>query len=158
MPKIITIKVKETEKELKGLLKKLPPFFHPRIEFLLKLKKKNGEGSKLYWAKVMGVQGNTIQKWRTLYRDKGIKGLITLPKNGFKITVINDKQRKFIKETLKSKKTVKTIGELTTLVNKKFKSDIKYATLLAYCKRHHGSFVSEIVSKRLKSKKIKNKK
>lgn len=155
MPKVITIKVKETEKELKGLLKKLPPFFHPRIEFLLKLKKKNGEGSKLYWAKVMGVQGNTIQKWRTLYRKKGIKGLITLPKKGYKITVIDDKQRKFIKDIIKSKKSIKTIGELTALVNKKFKSNIKYATLLAYCKRHHASFVKQLVSKRIKSKKIK---
>ncbi|MCX8080484.1 MAG: hypothetical protein N3F09_04515 [Bacteroidia bacterium] len=155
MPKIITIKVKESEKELKLLLKKLPPFFHPRIEFLLKLKKKNGEGSKLYWAKVMGVQGNTIQKWRTLYRKKGIKGLITLPKKGFKITVIDDKQRKYIKDIVKSKKSVKSIGELTHILNKKFKTNIKYATLLAYCKRHHPSFVKEIVNKRLHYKKKK---
>jgi hypothetical protein len=58
--------IKETEKEIKKLLKEINPFIGQRLRVLLILKQNEKEGiSKRDVAKLAGVNPNCAQNWRT---------------------------------------------------------------------------------------------
>jgi hypothetical protein len=60
--------IKETEKEIKKLLKESNPFIGQRLRVPLVLKQNEKEGiSKREAAKLAGVDPNSVQNWRTLY-------------------------------------------------------------------------------------------
>jgi len=67
--------IKETEKEIKNLLKQSIPFIGQRLRSLLILKQNEESGiSKCNVAKLVGVDSNSVQNWRTLYTNSGIEG------------------------------------------------------------------------------------
>jgi transposase len=82
--------IKETEKEIKNLLKQSIPFIGQSLRVLLILKQNEKEGiSKREVSKLVGVDPNSVQNWRTLYLNSGIDGLLKHQKKGFKPSVFN---------------------------------------------------------------------
>ena len=74
-----TFKIKESESELKKLLKKSPPMIAKRLQALLVLKQNENFGiSKRIVADEIGVNHNSIQSWRTLYIEGGINTITCL--------------------------------------------------------------------------------
>ncbi len=83
LPKIIVIK--ESEKEIKHLLKVSIPFIAQRLRVLLILKQHESTGiSKREAATLAGVCPDSVHKWRTIYMKAGIEGIIKHNKIGFK--------------------------------------------------------------------------
>jgi transposase len=82
--------IKETEKEIKKLLKDSSPFIGQRLRVLLILKQNEEIGiSKRGVAKLADVDPNSVQNWRTLYINTGIEGLMKHQKKGFKSSVFS---------------------------------------------------------------------
>ena len=85
MPSIKKIIIKETEKQIKKLLKESNSFIGQRLRVLLILKQNEEIGiSKREVAKLAGVNPNSVQNWRTLYINTGIEVLMKHQKTGFK--------------------------------------------------------------------------
>ena len=90
MPSVKKMIIKETEKEIKKLLKESKPFIGQRLRVLLILKQNEEIGiSKREVAKLAGVDPNSVQNWRTLYINTGIEGLMKHQKTGFKPSVFS---------------------------------------------------------------------
>ncbi|WP_281637099.1 hypothetical protein [Flavobacterium marginilacus] len=66
------ILVKESEQELKSLMRKQPVHLKNRIQMLLVLKKSEVLLSKEALSKILKINYNTAQKWRTAYSKNGI--------------------------------------------------------------------------------------
>lgn len=76
--------IRETEKEIKKLLKESNSFIGQRLRVQLILKQNQEVGiSKREVAKLAGVDSNSVQRWRNLYINTGIEGLLKLDKVKF---------------------------------------------------------------------------
>ena len=135
------ITVKESSKELKQLQKNKPLSIIKRLNMLLELKK-NGLGgiSKRQLAKLVGVDPNSIQKWRTIYLKEGIAGIITHGRVGFKPSLLTKEEHKKIEEKLhQPKDALRGYKELMQWIKDELGKDMKYTTVVEYSKRHFGS-------------------
>lgn len=141
MPKLIPIK--ESLGELKQLLKKATPLIAPRIRVLIEMKKAGETGiSKRELADKIGVNYNSVQTWRMLYQAGGIKALCSHNKKGFKPSVFTKEEHDAIAGKLKDPKNgLRGYTELLDWVEKEFKKEVKYNTLLKYSRRNFGSRV-----------------
>lgn len=139
--KILTIK--ETEKEIKKLLKQSIPFIGQRLRVLLILKQNEEFGiSKREVAKQANVDPNSVQKWRTLYSNGGIEGLIKHKKTGFKPSVFNLEEHNELQTILNNPENgLQGYVELKDWLEKKTGKTFKYNTLLYYCIRNFKSSV-----------------
>jgi transposase len=135
------IVVKETLSELKSVLKKAPPLIGPRIRVLIEIKKNEKTGiSKREIAKLVGVDPNSVQSWRTLYGKGGLKALQKHNKKGFKPSVFTQEEHQAIEKKLKTPTNgLRGYTELLTWAEEEFKKNIKYNTLLKYSIKHFGS-------------------
>lgn len=140
-PKIITIK--ETEKEIKSLLKKSIPFIAQRLRLLLILKQYEKTGiSKREAAKLAGVDPNSVQNWRTLYLQSGIEGLTHHEKIGFKPSVFSSEEHLLLEEKLNDPhNNIQGYVELKDWLEKEVGKTFNYNTLLFYCIRNFKSNV-----------------
>ena len=140
-PKVITIK--ETEKEIKNLLKKSIPFIAQRLRVLLLLKQNEEAGiSKREVAKLAGVDPNSVQNWRTLYMNKGIDGLMKHHKTGFKPSVFTPKEHDLLEKKLKDPENgLQGYVELKEWLENEVGKTFHYNTLLFYCIRNFKSSV-----------------
>ncbi|NQY00948.1 MAG: helix-turn-helix domain-containing protein, partial [Flavobacteriaceae bacterium] len=68
--------VKESIKELKRLQKVSKPLFIPRLRMLQVIKDSKKPLSKTALSKLVGVNHNSIQKWRSMYLEGGLEGLL----------------------------------------------------------------------------------
>ena len=113
-----------------------------RMRLLIELKKgKSGAQSKLVLAEKLGVNHNSIVKWRNLYLSGGIEALLQDGrKGGYKPSVVNKQEHEQLK-TLLNDKHNQIVGytELLNWVNKELKKDMKYITLVKYVERHFGT-------------------
>ena len=141
MSKAKIIHVKESSKELKQLQKNQPLTIIKRLNMLIELKKNRSEGiSKRQLAKVIGVDPNSIQSWRTVYANEGIKGIISHGRIGFKPSLITKEEHKKIENKLKQpKNALRGYKELMQWIKDEFGKEIKYTTVVEYSKRHFGS-------------------
>ena len=141
LPKYIVIK--ETLSELKTLLKKASPLIRPRLRVLIEMKKNEKSGiSKRDLAKLVGVDPNSAQTWRTIYYKGGIAALQKHEKKGFKPSVFTLEEHKAIEKKLKDPKNgLRGYVELLDWTEQEFKKQIKYNTLLKYSIKHFGSKV-----------------
>ncbi|NJM80895.1 MAG: helix-turn-helix domain-containing protein [Flavobacterium sp.] len=92
MPSVKKIIIKETEKEIRKLLKVKVSnsFIGQRLRVLLILIQNEEIGiSKEELAKLVGLDPNSIQNWRKLYSNTGIEGLMKHKKTAFKPSVFN---------------------------------------------------------------------
>ena len=141
MSKATIIHIKESSKELKQLQKNQPLTIIKRLNMLLELKKNGINGlSKRQLAKLIGVDPNSIQKWRTIYVNAGIKGIISHGRIGFKPSLITKEEHKKIEHKLNQpKNALRGYKELMQWIKDEFGKEIKYTTVVEYSKRHFGS-------------------
>ena len=69
--------VKQTIKELNRLQKTSKPLFIPRLRMLHVIKQSDKALSKNALSKLVGVNHNSIQKWRKMYLEGGLEGLLS---------------------------------------------------------------------------------
>ncbi len=138
-PKIII--VKEEISDLKQKIKKVKPIFIPRIRMLIEIKKSENQAvSKRDLAEIIGVNHNSIQKWRKIYEEGGLELLCSHKKTGFKKSIIKPEEHLQIEELLKNPLNgLNGYKELVEWFEMKFSKKIKYNTLMKYCKRKFGS-------------------
>jgi len=141
MSKAKIIHIKESSKELKQLQKNQPLIIIKRLNMLLELKKNGAYGlSKRQLAKLIGVDPNSIQKWRTIYIKEGIKGIVSHGRIGFKPSLITKEEHKKIEHKLNQpKNALRGYKELMQWIKDEFGKEIKYTTVVEYSKRHFGS-------------------
>ena len=130
-----TLVIKETEKEIKILLKQSIPFISQRLRVLLILKQNEKAGiSKREVAKLAGVDPNSVQNWRTLYLNAGIEGLIKHQKIGFKPSVFTTIEHTMLEAKLNSSQNgLQGYVELKDWIEKETGKKFNYNTLLYYC-------------------------
>ena len=132
-PKLIVIK--ESEKEIKHLLKSATPFIAQRLRVLLILKQHEVTGiSKREAATITGVCADSIHKWRTIYLRDGVAGLMKHNKIGYKPSVFSSEEH----TRLEAKLNDPTNGlhgyvELKEWIRKEFGKEILYRTVVNYC-------------------------
>jgi len=141
MSKAKIIHIKESSKELKQLQKQQPLTIIKRLNMLIELKKDGANGiSKRHLAKLIGVNPNSIQKWRTLYINEGIKGIVSHGRIGFKPSLISKQEHKKIEHKLNQpKNALRGYKELVQWIKDEFGKELKYTTVVEYSKRHFGS-------------------
>lgn len=135
--------IKETEKEIKNLLKQSIPFIGQRLRVLLILKQNEEIGiSKRDVAKLAGVDPNSVQNWRTLYLNAGIDGLMKHQKTGFKPSVFNAIEHNMLETKLNNPQNgLQGYVELKSWIEKESDKIFNYNTLLYYCIRNFKSSV-----------------
>lgn len=135
--------IKETEKEIKKLLKQSIPFIGQRLRVLLVLKQNETEGiSKREVAKLAGVDPNSVQNWRTLYINFGIEGLMEHKKKGFKPSVFTSTEHHKLEAKLNNPQNgLQGYVELKAWLEKESGKTFNYNTLLYYCIRNFKSSV-----------------
>jgi transposase len=135
------IHIKESSRELKQLQKNQPLTILKRLNMLIELKKNGSNGlSKRQLAKLIGVDPNSIQKWRTIYINEGINGIVSHGRVGFKPSLITKEEHKKIEQKLnQTKNALRGYKELMQWIKDEFGKEIKYTTVVEYSKRHFGS-------------------
>ena len=141
MSKAKIIHIKESSKELRQLQKNQSLLIIKRLNMLIELKKNGANGiSKRQLAKLIGVDPNSIQKWRTIYINEGIKGIISHGRIGFKPSLITKEEHKKIEHKLNQpKNALRGYTELMHWIKDELGKEIKYTTVVEYSKRHFGS-------------------
>src|ERR1017187_5746625 len=96
-----TFKIKESESELKKLMKTSTPMIAKRLHALLIFRSNEREGiSKRHVADQIGVNHNSVQTWRSAYIKGGIKLVMSHSNLGYKPSKINKKQEQALKKQL----------------------------------------------------------
>ena len=140
MANALSFPVKETKQHLQALLKKQPSSLRSRIVMLLIIKKHSSPLSKIELARLVGVNPNSIQSWRTIYLDQGIQGLLRHNKGGKRREVITPETHKAIEKRLRSSEDAfGSFKELQEWVDEHYIKGIKYVTINSYVKRHFGA-------------------
>ena len=135
--------IKESTAELKRLLKKASPLIAPRLRVLIEIKKAGDTGiSKRELASATGVNHNSAQTWRTLYSKGGINAICSHNRKGFKKSVFDKEEHNAIGKKLQDPKNgLRGYTELLDWIEREFKKEVKYNTLLKYCMKNFGSRV-----------------
>lgn len=98
--------------------------------------------SKRDLAAAAGVNHNSAQTWRSLYSKGGIKAICSHKRKGFKKSVFNKEEHDAIEKKLNDPKNgLSGYTALLDWVEKKFKKEVKYNTLLKYSIKNFGSKV-----------------
>jgi transposase len=110
---------------------------------LLILKQYESTGiSKREASLLAGVCPGSIQKWRTLYMEAGIEGLMKHNKTGFKPSIFTLAERDRIAEKLNNPENgLRGYVELKEWIRKEFGKDILYRTVVNYCVTNFHSCV-----------------
>lgn len=134
-PKSFTIK--ESESEIKRLMKSSPAMIAKRLQALLVFKRNQSRGvSKRLVADAIGVNHNSVQTWRRLYIEGGIELLMSHFNVGYKPSQINEEQEQAIKKQLNDPNNgVVGFIELLEWFNKTFQRDINYKTFHGFVVR-----------------------
>lgn len=140
-PKIIT--VKESIRDLKLKLKHAKPLIAPRLRMLIEIKLNESTGiSKRVLATRVGANHNSIQTWRSVYRDGGIDALTSHKKVGFKKPLFTAEQHFIIEAKLHDPLNgLRGYKELLEWIENEFDKEYKYNTVLKYCRRKFNSRV-----------------
>lgn len=134
-----TFKIKQSESELKKIMKNSTPMIAKRIHSLLVFKRNEATGiSKRLVAAEIGVDHNSVQTWRTLYIQGGIKMLMSHSNIGYKPSKITDEQELALKEQLNNPLNgMAGFIELLDWFNKSFKTDLNYKTFHGFVVRKY---------------------
>ena len=130
-------KIKESESEIKKLIKSNPKMISKRLQALLIFKRYESQGvSKRLVADEIGVNHNSVQTWRSLYIDGGIKLLAAHSNIGYKPSKINKAQEQALKVQLDNPLNG-MVGfiELLDWFNKKFGTSLNYKTFHGFVVR-----------------------
>lgn len=135
------ILVKESEQELKLLMRKQPIHLKNRIQMLLVLKKSEVLLSKEALSKILKINHNTAQKWRTSYSKNGLEGLLFDGRIGFKPSLISADLHQAIEKRLHSPKDAFTsyVDLIQWITDNYMSQGINYQTINSYVKRNFGA-------------------
>ena len=135
LPKIF--KIKESESELKKLMKSSTSMIAKRLQALLVFKRHQATGiSKRLVADEIGVNHNSVQTWRSQYIEGGIKLLLSHSNIGYKPSKINDEQEQALKKQLNDPHNgMVGFVELLDWFNKTFQTDLNYKTFHGFVVR-----------------------
>ena len=140
MSNALKIIVKETLPELKKMLKGSPAHQSPKIRMLIIIKQSEIVLNKNELALQVGVNHNSIQKWRKNYQLRGIKGLLKDGRIGFKPSLISNEVHEQIRIKLYNpEKAFTSFKDLQHWVDTHFVKGINYNSLRHYVKRHFGA-------------------
>ncbi len=141
MAKSKQIIVKESEETLYKLRLKQPAHLRKRIDLLLVLKRSPVSLSKLELARALKINHNTAQKWRNLYFEKGMDGLLFYGRIGFKPSIISKELHLEIQARLNSPKDAFTsyIDLIQWITENYMPQGINYQTINSYVKRNFGA-------------------
>ena len=130
-------RIKESESQIKKLIKTSVPMIGKRLHALLVFKRHESSGiSKREVADEIGVNHNSVQTWRALYMEGGIKALMTHSNIGHKPSKINTQQEKALKMKLGDESNgIVGFNELLYWFDKKFKTKINYKTFHGFVVR-----------------------
>lgn len=132
-----TFKIKESESEIKKLMKTRNSMIAKRLQALLVFKRNEDSGiSKRLVSGEIGVNHNSVQTWRRLYIEGGIKMLMSHSNIGYKPSKINDDQEQALKNQLENPSNG-MVGfiELLDWFNKTFETTINYKTFHGFVVR-----------------------
>ncbi len=143
MASALIIPVKEDLTELRKLLKNASPMMIPRIKMLIEMKKEGEKGiSKQELMDRIGVCSQSIQNWRTTYKNEGLEKLLKHNRKGFKPSVFTQDEHQRLFEILNNPDNdLNGFVELNEWVKNEFDKEIKYNTLLKYCIKNFGAKV-----------------
>lgn len=132
-----TFKIRESENEIKKLMKSSNAMIAKRLHALLVFKRNEESGiSKRIVADEIGVNHNSVQTWRTLYIKGGIKMLVSHSNIGYKPSKINDEQEQALKDQLNNPYNgMVGFVELLDWFNKTFQTNINYKTFHGFVVR-----------------------
>jgi transposase len=132
-----TFVIKESEEEIKRLIKHNQPMIAKRLHALLIFKRNELTGiSKRDVADQTGVNHNSIQAWRKLYIDGGIDKLMSHLNIGYKPSKITKEQEQVLEAKLNNPKNgIVGFVELLDWFNNTFQSSIKYKTFHGFVVR-----------------------
>lgn len=142
MAKPKNVIVKESIEVLKDFKKKAScNLISNRMSMLIVLKKHESTGiSKRELALKVGINQNSAQKWRTLYVNQGIEGLLQHGRIGFKPSVFSKEQHTALETKLKDPKNgLRGYVELLSWAETEFKTTFKYNTILKYVEKNFGT-------------------
>lgn len=140
MANALKIVVKETLPELKKILKSSSAHQAPKLKMLMVIKQSEVDLNKNELANQVGVNHNSIQKWRKKYQANGLKGLLSDGRIGFKPSVISKEVHEQIRIKLHNPDGAFTsFKDLQHWVDANFKKGINYNSLRHYVKRHFGA-------------------
>lgn len=132
-----TFKIKESESEIKLLIKKSNSMIAKRLHALLVFKRNEDYGiSKRLVSDEIGVNHNSVQTWRNLYIKGGITMLISHSNIGYKPSKINKEQEEALKKQLENPYNgMVGFVELLDWFNKTFETAINYKTFHGFVVR-----------------------
>jgi transposase len=132
-----TFKIKESEIEIKKLMKNSRPMIAKRLQALLVFKRNEDVGiSKRLVSDAIGVNHNSVQAWRGLYIKGGIKMLMSHSNIGYKPSKINEEQEEAIKKQLENPHNgMVGFVELLDWFNKTFETTLNYKTFHGFVVR-----------------------
>ena len=137
MPKKITINVKESIKELKGLQKKQPSNYN-RLQMLILIK----EGiivSKDGLAAALNVSNKSVHVWRTRYNEGGIEALLEDNRGGKQGQITEKVHQKLATRLNNSKDGFKSFIEIQQWLKENFDIQMEYHAVNKYIKRKFGA-------------------
>ena len=135
------IEIKESISQLRVALKKSSALIVPRLRMLVSLKQA-GENSisKRKLAYLLGVDPNSVQKWRSLYQKGGLSLLCTHQREGPKARLFTPQEHQALSEHLHNPENgLQGYKELQAWIATHFGKKIHYGSLWRYCKSHFGS-------------------
>jgi transposase len=137
MPKKITINVKESIKELKGLQKKQPSNYN-RLQMLILIK----EGiivSKDGLAAALSVSNKSVHVWRTRYNEGGIEALLEDNRGGKQGQITEKVHQKLATRLNNSKDGFKSFIDIQQWLKENFDIQMEYHAVNKYIKRKFGA-------------------
>jgi transposase len=135
-----TIIVKESIKELKSLQKTKKRLLIPRLRMLQVIKENKKALSKTDLARLVGVNHNSIQRWRTMYLKGGLEGLLAHKTTASAPFMFTKQERDKIEEKLSDPKAgLRGYKELQQWVEEEFDKKVKYNSLMMFCRNQFGT-------------------
>ncbi len=133
--------IKESIATLKKLQKTAIPMVATRIRALIVFKQYEETGiSKRRVADLVGANHNSVQTWRTLYKQGGIDAVLHYEKHTGRPSDITPSEHEQIEEKLKDPKNgLRGYVELLEWMEQTFNRTFKYNTVLKYSYRHFQS-------------------
>ena len=138
MANSLEVTVKESMADLKAMYKEQPKHLKQRIEMLMVLKKSEVSLSKSVLAEKVGVNHNSITKWRRAYNAGGLKKLLEFKRKSNKKAIITPEVDKAIEKKLKDAHApFRSYTELVEWISDNFIKGINYHTVNKYVKRKY---------------------
>jgi len=138
MANSLEVHVKESIVELKAIHKLQPKHLKQRIEMLMVIKRSEFTLSKAALAEKVGVNHNSITKWRRAYNIGGVKKLLEFNRKSNKQSLITPEVDKAIEKKLKdAHEPFRSYTELVEWISDNFIKGINYHTVNKHVKRKY---------------------